>query len=67
MSEYKWLKLVMQISQQWAHEPAPTVSTPLQTDQTRSCLHPNTHELYNEATIHTILKLQTSRDHDIQK
>ena len=65
ISEYKWLKIVMQISQEWVNEPTPTASARLRTAQTHSCLHPNTHELYNETTIHTILELKTSRKRDI--
>ena len=59
----------MQINQEWVHEPAPINSphTPLRTPQTYSWLHPDTHELYNETTIHTVLKLKTSRMRDIQK
>ena len=58
----------MQRNQEWVHEPAPINSPHTPSEHlkpTHACTP--THELYNETTIHTVLKLKTSRMRDIQK
>ena len=69
MAEYKWLKRsyankprmgAWTRSNQLATYPTPNTSNLLM-------IAPDTHELYNETTIHTVLELKTSRMRDIQK